>query len=255
MASNPPGRCCVTGGRHEGSPRGEIKIFNDVEVYITYPNDKSTENAILLLTDVMGHRFINAQLIADRFAENGYFVYMLDLFYGDPVSLNLPEDFDIMGWLNGPPRHLPSRVDPVVQASIKEMRKTLGCKNIGGVGYCFGAKYVVRNLGYMGGPGDGLDAGYVAHPSFVESDELQATKKHLAISAAETDSIFPTSKRHESEEILIGTKIPYQINLFSGVEHGFAVRLSEETLVGNFAKEQAFVQAVTWFSMHLRESE
>ncbi|QYT01708.1 Dienelactone hydrolase [Trichoderma simmonsii] len=255
MASNPPGRCCVTGARHEGSPRGEIKTFNDVEVYITYPEDKSTENAILFLTDVMGHRFINAQLIADGFAENGYFVYMPDLFHGDPVSLNPPEDFDIMGWLNGPPGHLTDRVDPVVQASISEMRKTLGCKKIGGVGYCFGAKYVVRNLGYLSGSGDGLDAGYVAHPSFVERDELQAIKKPLAISAAETDSIFPTSKRHESEEILIGTKIPYQINLFSGVEHGFAVRLSEETPVGNFAKEQAFVQAITWFNMYLRQSQ
>ncbi|KAL7928190.1 esterase/lipase [Trichoderma chlorosporum] len=243
MASNPPGRCCVTGASYEGSPCGEIKLFNDVEVYITYPEDKSTERAILFLTDVMGHRFINAQLIADRFAENGYFVYMPDLFHGDPVSLNPPKDFDIIGWLNGPPGHLPSSVDSIVQASINEMRKTLDCKKIGGVGYCFGAKYVVRNLGYIHGPGEGLDTGYVAHPSFVQSDELKAIKGPLAISAAETDGIFTSSKRHESEEILIEIK------------HGFAVRLNKETQVGSFAKEQAFIQAITWFKMYLGESK
>jgi hypothetical protein len=39
----------------------------------------------------------------------------------------------------------------------------------------------------------------------------------------------------------------YQINLFSGVEHGFAVRGDPSKPDAKFAKEQAFLQAVTWF--------
>src|SRR6201999_1177944 len=100
--------------------------------------DKSTKKAILLLTDVIGHRFINAQLIADQFAANGYFVVMPDLFHGDPVLLNRPDNFDIMAWLQGPPGHMINRVDPVVETVIKEMRSNLGCEKIGAVGYCFG---------------------------------------------------------------------------------------------------------------------
>lgn len=44
----------------------------------------------------MGHKFLNAQLIADQFAVKGYFVVMPDLFNGDAVPLNRPEGFNIM---------------------------------------------------------------------------------------------------------------------------------------------------------------
>jgi dienelactone hydrolase len=107
------------------------------------------------------------------------------------------------------------------------------------------AQYVVRHYK------DGINVGYVAHPSFVEEDELAAITGPFAISAAETDSIFPAEKRHKSEEILQKTGQPYQINLFSGVEHGFAVRCDPSVKVQRFAKEQAFLQAVSWFNEHL----
>lgn len=68
---------------------------------------------------------------------------------------------------------------------------------------------------------------------------------------AETDGVFPAAKRHESETILAKTGQPYQINLFSGVEHGFAVRADISKPVLKFAKEQAFLQAVAWFNQYL----
>lgn len=100
-------------------------------------------------------------------------------------------------------------------------------------------------------PGKGIDVGFIAHPSFVEESELSAIKGPLSIAAAETDQIFPTEKRHRSEEILVDTKQPYQITLFSGVVHGFSVRCDLSKKHEKFAKEQAFLQAVTWFNEHL----
>ena len=101
---------------------------------------------------------------------------MPDLFEGDPVPLNRPGDFDVMKWRDG---HLPGKVDPIVEATIKEMRDNLGVKRLGAVGYCFGAKYVFRYL-----KNGAIDAGYVAHPSFVDAEEVKAIQGPISISAA-----------------------------------------------------------------------
>ncbi|QDS71741.1 hypothetical protein FKW77_008941 [Venturia effusa] len=234
MSSNPPAKCCTIGVKHEA------------ETYFAYPSSKSTTNAILLLTDVIGHKFINAQLIADQFAANGYFVVMPDLFHGDPVKLNAPEGFQIMDWLKG---HQTGAVDPIVDACIKEMKGNLGVKSLGAVGYCFGAKYVARFLNQ-----GQIDAGFVAHPSFVDDEEIKGMTGPFAIAAAETDQIFPTEKRHHTEELLLKMDIPWQINLYSDTEHGFAVRADLSKPVVKYAKEQAFLQAVHWFDEHIKKA-
>jgi len=169
---------------------------------------------------------------------------MPDLFAGDPVPLERPGDFDLMGWLKN---HLPDKTDPIIEASLKEMQEKYGCKKIGAVGYCFGAKYVARYL-----KKGKIDVGYCAHPSFVEEDELLGIEGPFSISAAQTDQIFTAEKRHRSEELLPKTGQPWQINLYSGVEHGFAVRGDVSNKEVKFAKEAAFTQAVVWFDTHLK---
>ncbi|KAJ5191046.1 uncharacterized protein N7498_010031 [Penicillium cinerascens] len=245
MTSNNLSRCCTLGSLHDGEAKGEIENIDTISTYFAYPADRSTENAILILTDVIGHRFINTQLIADQFAAAGYFVVMPDLFSGDAVPLNRPEGFSIMDWLKN---HLPAQTEPIIDAVLKEMRENLGCKRIGGVGYCFGGKYVCRYLK----PGK-LDAGYTAHPSLVEADELRGVEGPLSIAAAVRDFVFTTAKRHESEEILDKKEIPYQINMFSDVEHGFAVRCDLSKPRQKYAKEQAFTQAVSWFDEYVKK--
>ncbi|KAF2012296.1 alpha/beta-hydrolase [Aaosphaeria arxii CBS 175.79] len=247
MASYPPGKCCGVGVKHEGTAEGEVKTLGGVRTYLTYPKDKSTHNAILILTDVMGMDSINVQLIADQFAANGYFTAIPDLFNGNVVPMNPPADFDIMKWLGTEMPHVPA-VDPIVEAVIKDLRGNYGVKRLGSAGYCFGAKYVCRWL-----KGGKLDVGYVAHPSFVNAEELEGIEGPLSIAAAETDSIFPAEKRHESEKILEKHTVPYQINLFSDVEHGFAVRCDLSKKRQKFAKEQAFCQAVSWFDEYLQD--
>jgi len=233
-----------------------MRSVADTETYFAYPEDKSTEYGILVLTDVIGHAFINAQLIADQLAANGYFVVMPDLFYGDAISLNRPGGFDLQKWFTGAYQssekkipHTPPTVDPIIDACLVEMRTKYNCRKIGAMGYCFGAKYVVRHLR----PDEGkIEVGWVGHPSFVEAQELRDMKGPLAIAAAETDSIFPTEKRHETEAILKEMKLPYQINLYSGVEHGFAVRGDPKVQEQKYAKESAFLQALQWFEEYLK---
>jgi dienelactone hydrolase len=122
--------------------------------------------------------------------------------------------------------------------------------------------------------GSGLiDVAYVAHPSFVDKAELEKINGPLSISAAgkvtlwafeiskvqngeetnalaETDKIFTSEKRHETEAILKEIGQPYQINLFSNVEHGFAVRGDVSIKAKKFAKEQAFYQVLRVYPVH-----
>ncbi|KAF2495550.1 alpha/beta-hydrolase [Lophium mytilinum] len=247
MASHQPAACCTVGVKHSGESVGELGKIGEIDTYFSYPKDRSTQNAILIITDVIGHEFINVQLIADQFAANGYFVVIPDLFKGNPVKLNPPEGFDLWEWLKD---FQTKDVDPIVAATLKELRGPLGAKRIGAVGYCFGGKYVCRFL-----KTGQIDVGYTAHPSFVDEEELEGIQGPLSISAAETDQIFPAEKRHKSEEILLKLPVPYQINLFSDVVHGFAVRSDVSKKREKFAKEQAFLQAVTWFNEYLLKSD
>jgi len=244
MASHPPAQCCVEGVKHEGEATGTFKNIGDIDTYFAHPPSKDTTKAIIIFPDVIGHRFVNAQLIADQFAANGYLVAMPDIFHGDPIPLNRPDTFDIDDWRK---KHGVETVDPVVEAVIAELKGAYGAKAIGTVGYCFGAKSVVRFL-----KKGVTDAGYVAHPSFVSEDEVRAVEGPLSIAAAETDRIFPPEKRHATEALLQETGVPYQVNLYSGVQHGFAVRGDMTVPISKYAKEQAFLQAVYWFNEHLK---
>ncbi|KAJ2903646.1 hypothetical protein MKZ38_009589 [Zalerion maritima] len=252
MASNPPGHCCTLGHLHSGDPKGKmIKIGGGkIDAYLATPPEGKAkkDTGILFCPDVIGI-WQNSKLMADLYAEHGYLTLIVDEFNGDPLSLNRPKGFDMFKWLKegstGDNPHTAEKVDPIILAGIKAMKEDYGIKKLGGVGYCFGAKYVVRHYK------NGIDAGYAAHPSFVEEDELAAITGPLSIAAAETDSIFPSEKRHKSEEILKDTGMPYQINLYSSVAHGFSVRGNMENKVEKWAKEQAFLQAISWFDWHL----
>jgi len=252
MASNPPAQCCTVGVKHEGQPTGKtIQISSSIEAYAAEPSSSKAhkDTAILFLPDVIGI-WQNSQLMADQFAANGYYTIIPDLFNGDSMKINRPADFNIMDWLTkgtgGNNPHTLEYVDPIVEKSVQWLKEQ-GFKRIGSVGYCFGAKYTIRFLA----AGKGINVGYAAHPSWVEESELAAISGPLSIAAAETDQIFPVEKRHKSEEILAASKLPYQINLYSGVSHGFSVRCDTSKKIEKFSKEQAFLQAVSWFDEYL----
>lgn len=243
MASNPPGECCTKGVIHKGDAKGELTQYAGVRTYIAYPPSKSTEKVILFLTDVLGF-YNNSKLLADEFAANGYLVVMPDILDNDPVPRVYPEGFTLAIWL-ARERHQPEFVQAVVDKTLAEIKKDFKPKKIGAVGYCFGAKYTTRLL-------DGrIDAGFTAHPSLVSLEEVAAIKAPLSIAAAEIDDIFTTGLRHQTEAKLAEIKATYQINLYGGMQHGFSVRSDPNIPKQNFAKKQAFNQAIAWFAEYL----
>ncbi|ETS74400.1 hypothetical protein PFICI_14266 [Pestalotiopsis fici W106-1] len=244
-----PSKCCTVGSLHEGTPTGTEFKVGKYDAYLATPAPEKAHKdaAILYLPDVISI-WQNSKLMADQFAASGYLCLIIDLFNGDPLALNRPDDFDFMGWLTkgstGNNPHTKEAVDPIVEVAIKYLKEEKGIKKLGAAGYCFGAKYVARHF-------PEISVGYFAHPSFVDEDELAGFKGPISIAAAETDEIFPAENRHKAEQILAKGGYPYQINLYSQTEHGFSIRCDPSKKTAKFAKEQAFLQAVTWFDTWL----
>ncbi|KAH8701694.1 dienelactone hydrolase family protein [Talaromyces proteolyticus] len=239
------GACCFTGFKHEGEISGEVKKIGNFSTYFSYPkNNPSPSKAIIILSDIYGI-MINSQLVADDFARNGYLAVIPDIVDNEPLQFGDYEagKVDIPTWLA---RHGPETVYPNVEATIKHLREELGVKSIGTVGYCFGARFVVRFL-----KKGQVDAGYTAHPTNIQSDELASIEGPLSIAAAEIDQIWTREARYASEDLLIKTRQPYQINVYGGVHHGFAARADLSNAHLKRSKELAFLQALNWFQYYL----
>lgn len=126
-----------------GQPTGKTIKIGQYDAYVAEPTGKKHDGvALLYLPDVIGI-WQNSQLMADQYAANGYYTIIPDLFNGDALSLNRPENFDIMKWLSegsdGKNPHTKEAVDPIVELSLKYL-KDQGFTKIGALGYCFGAK-------------------------------------------------------------------------------------------------------------------
>lgn len=240
MASNAPGACCLETNFHEGSPIGKFETVFGLPTYVTGASNPESR-VIVILSDIYGHDYNNVLLIADQLAKSGkYQVYIPDILKGDPVP---SPHGDLGPWLEN---HTAEITTPIVQGFLSGLREKIGSSAfIGLIGYCFGAKYAIQQIGATGL----ADAAAVAHPSFVSIEEVEAIKKPLLISAAETDPIFPVELRYQTEASLAKIKAKYQITLFSGVVHGFAVRGDINDADVKYAMEKTVADQLQWFSL------
>ncbi|CAI5759318.1 unnamed protein product [Candida verbasci] len=235
MASNPPGACCVQGTYHEGDAIGKHQDLFGLETYLV--GEEQNDKIIVILTDIYGHHFKNVLLIADEISKKGYKVLVPDILNGDPVK-----SFDeLQDWLV---HHGPETTSPIVDSFLQKVKTELKPKFLGGIGYCFGAKYAVQNLSTQGY----LDAAAIAHPSFITIDEVKKITKPIIISAAEIDPIFTTELRHKTEAELAKLKnVRYQIDLFHGVAHGYAVRGDIKEPLVRYSKEKTLIDQLYFF--------
>lgn len=148
-------------------------------MYISPPttNTSAPSKALLYLTDIFGVPLAENRLLADSLASNDYLVVMPDLFEGDAIPLgSLEAGLNLTGWLA---KHSSKEIDRIIGQTVEHMRGELGIEKIGGLGYCFGGKYVPR---WMTGSGK-VDLGFIAHPSFLTEEEIDAVKGGLSIAA------------------------------------------------------------------------
>lgn len=204
----------------------------------TYVAGKESDKVIVILTDIFGNKYNNVLLIADEFAKAGYYTLIPDILKGDDCEFGVT---DLGKWL---PNHGSDVTRPIVESFLNGLTKAIDTKFIGLIGYCFGAKYVIQQLTKS----TKVTTGAIAHPSFVSIDEVSEISKPLLISAAENDHIFTDELRKQTEEKLKEIKARYQIDLFSGVSHGYAARGDPKDPIVKYAKEKTFMDQIHWFN-------
>lgn len=241
MASNPSQKCCFEGIYHEGASKGKYIDLFGVDTYII-GEQLSNDKVIVLFTDYFGNHFNNSLLIADQLSAKGYKVYIPDILFDDAVGVNDAATLDIMKWLSN---HTEARTKPLIDKYMASVKKEFNPGFLGVIGYCFGAKYAIQQINETTGT---ANAAAIAHPSFVTIDEVAAIGRNpLLISAAENDRVFPQDLRKLTEDKLKENGATYQMDLFSGTSHGFAVRGDLTDPQVKYAKEKVFYDQVYWF--------
>ncbi|KAM6529042.1 hypothetical protein FALCPG4_009994 [Fusarium falciforme] len=255
--AKPSGSCCLKGAIHEGESRGTWETIADVETYVSRPKpDKANGHILLYFPDVWG-MFPNGLLVMDAFADAGYLVLGLDYFRGasshlDPVWKHRKDrhthnpDFDYEAWK----RKHTAFADAAVPKWVDAVKKSYGASTtkFACVGYCFGAPYVCNEL-----KGDTVTVGAFAHPAFLKEHHFHDLKKPLFLSCSEVDHTFDVASRRRALDILQSNKKVFHYQVFSGVEHGFALRGDPKDLYQRWVKEQSLASIVAWFDYWLSQ--
>jgi dienelactone hydrolase len=264
---------CFSGALHEGTIRGcDVVLHDELPCYYTAPNPSlPVLGTLLYLSDVFGHKFINARLLADQYAAAGFHVFIPDILGGDAIPaeqlsvLDLPPSTSTLAWLSNGfrlagaiPRLIPwlashtkkltaPRVDLALKAVKLRMAEIGAPANLFAVGFCFGGPWAVRLAAAKS-----VDAFVALHPSAMEvPGDIQpialaeGPKGMFCIVA--TDPAFPAANVAAAKKMLANAKAPVTFIEYTGhgVAHGFAVRGGEHTFD---ARKKCLNDVTTFFT-------
>lgn len=75
---------CFSGSVHEGTPKGTITTIHGLETYVAEPADGVTpKGLVVFIPDAFGIGFKNNKLLCDKYAANGFLVYLPDFMKGN----------------------------------------------------------------------------------------------------------------------------------------------------------------------------
>lgn len=237
---------CFTGVRHEGTLEGKWEKLGGVDSYVATPTiDYPKDKVLLFLPDAYGPGFLNAQLLADDFARNGFKTIIPDCLNGDPVPADdLTGTFDWQAWFQN---HTPAQTRPSIDKVIKALEEQ-GVVTFGATGYCFGARYVFH-LAFE----NKIKVAVANHPTLLERPTdfekyLTLSKAPLLINSCTYDQMFPAEACAEADSILGGGKFApgYKREHFEGCTHGFTIRGDLSDPKVKAGKEGAFKAKVEW---------
>lgn len=155
-------------------------------------------------------------------------------------------DFDFEKWLAKSHEYAAEHIGGWIEA-VKQKFGRPGAKYCS-VGYCFGAPYVMDTIS---GSSPICEVGAFAHPAFLKDQHFEKITRPLFLSCADNDFTFPPDARNKGINILRDANKQYSLQVFSGVEHGFALRCDLSKPYERWAKEQSIRGISEYFDMQL----
>jgi len=239
-------QACCSGHLHEGDAVGKVTKIGGVDAYVT--GEKSSK-VLVILPDIFGYNLNNTKLLADYYAKEAKVtVYIPDTFGGKSVPVEVLKDgwlstFDFPTFIAAHPKD--KRYAEVV-AFIKELKEKHGVTHVGALGVCWGgwtALYLSRDKL--------IDIAALAHPSFVETADVESISTPTLWLCATHDGIFTKEKRAQAQDILdTKTQYPAKFVTYPGTEHGFAVRGDSKVNHVRIAAEDAAQQVVLFLKRY-----
>lgn len=95
-----------------------------------------------------------------------------------------------------------------------------------------------------------IKVGAIAHATQVEVSDLENCKVPVGIVAVEQDSLFPDHIREKGVEKLKAKGVECEVQVYSGVPHGFAVLGDYEDPTIKEAQKEAHEQLLQWLKSH-----
>ncbi|KAG6830055.1 hypothetical protein H0H87_009405 [Tephrocybe sp. NHM501043] len=231
---------CVSGEFLPGQPTG---VLSTQGAYLAAGTTQPSKRAIVLLTDIFGLPLKNCKIIADHFAkELGCDVWIPDYFAGRPImSLNKMKAIERVA------EPSLSVWDWFVKA-IEEEKKY---EKIGCVGYCYGGSAALRL-----GSKDFFKSIAIFHPGPFTVEDARSIKAATFWGCAAVDRAVSTKLLNETEALYAARKgtdtfVDYEIKIYEGTLHGFAIRPDLTNPAVKEAYEAALENTVSWFNKTL----
>ncbi|KAK6913867.1 Dienelactone hydrolase [Dillenia turbinata] len=221
---------------------GKVEEIGGLKCYVVGSPDSKL--AVLLVSDIYGYEAPNLRKLADKISAVGFCVVVPDFLHGDPydpenAARPLPE------WLKD---HGTDKATEDAKPVIEAL-KGKGVSAIGAVGFCWGAKVVVKLS-----KGPYLQAAVLAHPSFVAVEDIKEVKAHTSILGAEIDKMSPPELVKQFGEILAAKapEVNSFVKIFPRVAHGWTVRYKVEDNAAAKAADEAHQDMIDWFTKYLK---
>ena len=271
---------CFRGGVATGTPSGTTKELHGFNTYIASPPTQeataiAAKNAstIILFTDAFGHLLPNNFLLADALAaKTGLTVLVPDIIPGGGMS---PAVIPLMDTYSSPDADAPAKAQAIEQAMVhvtpffkraspESETSTLPCleyartvkkdlpvgAKLGLAGYCWGgyqALHIARGTESL------TEAIFIAHPAKYEAahaEEAVAKGVKVSFAHAGEDMSLPMSKIEETERV-VGAREGFELRVYEGCAHGFAVRANPAKEREGEAAGEALGQVGGWFGRWL----